>query len=135
LASGGTIDQLRALLLGSQEYFNRVTGGTASTDDANAHFVTSLYYEILGRDPDAAGATAWRQALDSGADRGAVAGSFLRSAEGNADEVDYLYPWLLHRPADPAGLQNFSSALQQGTPVELLTAIIAGSPEYASTRT
>jgi hypothetical protein len=37
--------------------------------------------------------------------------------------------------ADPAGLQSFSSDLQQGMAVEQIVAILAGSPEYAAMRT
>jgi uncharacterized delta-60 repeat protein len=128
LAGGGTIDQMRALVLGSREYFQLA----GSTNDA---FVANVYRDALGRPVDNGGQQSWNQALNNGADRGAVAGAIMRSPEGNADEVQYLYHWLLHRAADPAGLQSFTSELQQGTPVEQLVAIIMGSLEYAGTRT
>jgi hypothetical protein len=132
LAGGGTIDQMRALLLGSPEYFSITPPNTAAGNDS---FVADVYRDVLGREVDSVGAQFWGQALSSGADRSAVAASIMRSAEGNADEVQGLYRWLLHRAADPGGLQSFSTDLEQGMPVEQIVAVIAGSPEYAATRT
>jgi uncharacterized delta-60 repeat protein len=128
LAAGGTVDQMRALVMGSPEYY-QLAGGT------NDAFVARVYGDVLGRAVDSGGQQTWDQALSAGADRGAVAGAIMRSTEGNGEEVQYLYHWLLHRPADAAGLQGFSAELAQGTPVEQLIAILAGSPEYAATRT
>jgi uncharacterized delta-60 repeat protein len=128
LSGGGSIDQMRALVMGSPEYY-QLAGGT------NDAFVARVYGDVLGRPVDSGGQQFWDQALSAGADRGAVAGAIMRSTEGNGDEVQYLYHWLLHRPADAAGLQGFSTELAQGTPVEQLIAILAGSPEYAATQT
>jgi uncharacterized delta-60 repeat protein len=128
LNSGGTIDQMRALIIGSAEYFN-LNGGT------NDAFVQAVYHDVLYRGIDSGGQQGWDQVLNNGADRGAVAGAILRTTEGSDDEVQGLYFWLLHRTSDPAGLQSFTSDLQQGTPVEQIVAILAGSPEYAATRT
>jgi hypothetical protein len=119
---------MRALLLGSPEYFNLIGG-------SNDSFVSALYRDVLGRAVDSGGQQGWVQVLSNGADRGAVAGAILRTTEGSGDEVQDLYYWLLHRAADPAGLQSFTSDLQQGMPVELIVAILSGSPEYAATRT
>jgi uncharacterized delta-60 repeat protein len=128
LASGGTIDQMRAMILGSAEYYQ-------DAGNSNDGFVTAIYRDLLGRVADAGGRQGWDQALMNGTSPTTVAMNILRSAEGSAYEVEGLYYWLLHRAADPAGLQSFSSDLQQGTPVEQIVAIIAGSPEYAATRT
>jgi uncharacterized delta-60 repeat protein len=128
LVAGGSIDQMRALLLGSQEYYE-LAGGT------NDAFVAAVYRDVLGRPVDSAGQPAWDQDLMNGLPPSALAATIMRSGEGDADEVQGLYRWLLHRAADATGLQSFSSDLQQGAPVEQLVAIIAGSPEYAATRT
>jgi hypothetical protein len=128
LAGGGTSDEMRTMILGSQEYFN-LNGG------ANDTFVTALYRDLLLRQPDPAGALGWDAELMTGTDRTTIASRILRSAEGTADEVKQLYFWLLHRAADSVGLQSFSNQLEQGRPVERIVATIAGSPEYAATRT
>jgi uncharacterized delta-60 repeat protein len=128
LAQGGLTDQLRAALLGSDEYFQNVGGG------ANPGFLTSLYRDVLGRPGDAPGLQAWSQDLTEGVSRTAVASAIIRSAEGNADEVQGVYGWLLHRPADQGGLQAFSTDLANGVPIEAIIAAIIGSQEYSANR-
>jgi hypothetical protein len=48
--------------------------------------------------------------------------------------VKALYFWLLHRPSDPTGLQDFTGAIQNGNPVEAVVAAIIGSAEYLANR-
>jgi uncharacterized delta-60 repeat protein len=127
LAGGGTIDQLRAVLLGSSEYF-------ADSGNTNSGFVSALYRDVLGRPVDSGGQQGWSQVLASGASRTAVAGSIIRSFEGNNREVSDLYFWLLHRAPDSVGLQAFAQQLAQGIPVENIAATLIGSAEYAATR-
>jgi uncharacterized delta-60 repeat protein len=127
LASGGTEDQLRAVLLGSAEYY------TVSGSSANG-FVASVYIDVLERPVDPGGAQAWSQLLADGATRTAVAAAIIRSTEGNNVEVTDLYFWLLHRAPDAFGLQLFTQDLAQGVPAEAIVAAMIGSPEYASTR-
>jgi hypothetical protein len=127
LAGGGTEDQLRAVLLGSAEYFTD-SGSTASG------FVASVYIDVLERPVDSGGAEGWSQALADGATRTAVAAAIIRSFEGNNVEVTDLYFWLLHRAPDTGGLQAFSQELAQGGAVDAIVATMIGSSEYASTR-
>jgi hypothetical protein len=77
---------------------------------------------------------AWSQDLTEGVSRTAVASAIIRSAEGNADEVQGVYGWLLHRPADQGGLQTFSTDLANGVPIEAIIAAIIGSQEYSANR-
>jgi Domain of unknown function (DUF4214) len=58
----------------------------------------------------------------------------VTSAEGASDEVGAAYGWLLHRAADPAGLQAFTADLENGVPMEAILAAIVGSNEYLSDR-
>jgi hypothetical protein len=125
LTAGGTIDQMRALVMGSPEYY-QLAGGT------NDGFMASVYHDVLNRSVDSGGQQYWDPILSNGADRGAVAGAIMRSTEGANDEVEGLYQTLLHRAADAAGLQSFTNDLQQGMPVEQLVAITMSSPEYAA---
>jgi uncharacterized delta-60 repeat protein len=127
LAQGGSVDQLRAALLGSAEYFQDA-GGT------NAGFLTAVYRDVLGRPIDSSGSQAWNQALTEGVSRTAIAGAIIGSAEGDADELQAVYHWLLRRPADPAGLQTFSTDLANSIPIEAIIAAIVGSPEYSANR-
>jgi uncharacterized delta-60 repeat protein len=127
LASGGTTDQLRAQLLGSDEYARAHPGGNTAPS-----FLEGLYHDVLYRTMDPAGETAWTQALNNGASNAAVALAIIQSQEGASDEVQGLYHRLLHRPPDATGLTQFGSALKQGTSNDLILALIAGSDEYVA---
>jgi uncharacterized delta-60 repeat protein len=127
LASGGTYDQMRALILGSAEYLADAGG----TNDA---FLTAVYRDLLGRGVDPVGSQGWGQVLGNGVDRGAVAAAILRTHEGTGVEIAGLYQGLLHRAPDPTGLASDIAALHQGVPSDLLLAAIAGSDEYFATR-
>jgi uncharacterized delta-60 repeat protein len=127
LASGGTADQLRAQLLGSDEYARAHSGG-----DTGPSFLEGLYHDVLYRTMDSVGETAWTQALNNGASNAAVALAIIQSQEGATGEVQGLYHRLLHRPPDATGLSQFSSALEQGTSNDLILALIASSDEYVA---
>jgi hypothetical protein len=124
LAQGGTAEQLRALLLGSDEYFSRF--GVSS----NSGYLTALYQDVLQRSLDATGAAGWGGALDAEATRTDVAAAVLESLESDTNEAEGMYQQYLHRAADPTGLQAFVNALQQGTTNEALIALMIGSDEY-----
>jgi virginiamycin B lyase len=124
LAQGGTAEQLRALLLGSDEYFSRFGGGS------NSGYLAALYQDALQRSLDATGAAGWGGALDAGATPTDVAAAVLESLESDTNEAESLYQQFLHRAADPTGLQAFVNALQQGTTHEALIAFMIGSDEY-----
>lgn len=126
LAQGGTTDALKAILLGSQEYF-RNHGGT------NAGFLQGLYEDVMGRPADAPGFQLWAGALAAGAARTTVAQTFIGSPEALSRDVRSLYDEFLHRPADAAGLAGFVGLRQQGVTREQVIGIIAASPEFVST--
>jgi uncharacterized delta-60 repeat protein len=123
LARGGTINELRAFLLGSAEYF-------ADSGKTGSGFVAAVYRDVLGRSVDSSGAGTWQGALAAGASPLVVAVDILNSPEAISDEVTACYFWLLHRAPDSSGLQVFSYDLQQGLPVEGVVAAIVGSAEY-----
>ena len=116
------VTQLRAVILGSDEYFAR-HGATITG------FLQGLYQDLLGRAMDPA-SSGWAQALAGGLTRSSAATFFLASQEAANDIVDALYVALLHRHADAGGLQGFSAALQAGMSVEGVTDALAASQEY-----
>src|SRR5262249_15080786 len=75
LASGGTLNQVRALLLGSVEYFQK----QGSTIDG---FLTALYQDALGRPIDPSGRATFTFLLTHGTSRTTVALLILGSREG-----------------------------------------------------
>ena len=109
----------------------------------NEGFVTQLYRDVLKREPDQGGLTAWTGMLKSGqgqdskaqqALRAEVAQAFVNSAEYRMDVVQGFYNTLLHRAADPAGLNAWTTFLAQGGTQPQLEAKLLGSDEYFTTR-
>jgi uncharacterized delta-60 repeat protein len=127
LANGGTTGQLRAILLGSDEYARNHFGGNSSLS-----FLEGVYHDVLYRTLDSGGQTTWILAQNNGASNTAIAGAIIRSTEGAGDEVQDLYHGLLHRAPDATGLSAFRNDLQNNVSDELVLAMIAGSDEYAA---
>jgi hypothetical protein len=123
LASGGTALQLRAILIGSPEYYARA-GGTI------LGFLTAVYRDVLGRGVDPVGRDFFGQLLRAGVSRTSVALLILTSTEGYMRLVRGMYQTYLHRDADPGGLNNFVNRLQRGASEEDIRADIMGSDEY-----
>jgi uncharacterized delta-60 repeat protein len=120
LEGGHTAEELRAEILGSDEYL------AGHADD----FVGAVYQDVLRRTPDAAGRPAWEEALAQGRTRAEVTLAILRSRETQTLVVRDLYEGLLDRPADDAGLAAFAEALQAGVTEVDVRAAVAASAEY-----
>jgi hypothetical protein len=96
-------------------------------------FVTQVYLNLLHRQPDAGGLSAFSALLDSGhATRPQVVQLIEGSAEYQASAIDDLYTRLLGRKADAFGLGSFTFFLSAGGTLSQVEAAILGSPEYAS---
>jgi hypothetical protein len=126
LAPGGTAKTAEAALLGSEEYFATRSGGT------DAGFLTALYGDLLGRAPDDAGAALYGSLLQNGTPRSAVADLVLHSPEADQVLVRGIYRELLHREADPDGLNFWVGLLGQGVGEEVVRARFVASDEYAA---
>jgi streptogramin lyase len=98
LRSGGTEEGVASAILGSTEYYNRVSAGSA---DPTCAFVQSLYHDLLNRTPAASEVAAWNSAIAS-LGRTSVASAFVGSAEYRSDVVASDYQNLLYRAAPPA---------------------------------
>lgn len=130
-AAGASLAKIAATFSQSSEFQN--TYGALS----NSAFVTLIYQNIFGRDPDAGGLAYWTAKLDSGAKtRGDVMVSFSESSEGRrvlAPPVDLV---LVHlgmlrvMPADPT-FTSWRKALEAGTLViEQYARLVRGSTPY-----
>jgi uncharacterized delta-60 repeat protein len=129
LDQGGTVENLTAIFLGSDEYKGLNFRSVAEFSGHN-DFVEALYRDVLYRYADSDGEQAWQQLVDGGASHQAVAQTFLASPESDTDEVEDLYHRFLHRQADAAGLNGFVNTLQQGGTNEQVMAVLLGSDEY-----
>ena len=126
LLAGGTIEQLKASIFSSQEYFLTRGGGT------NDGFLVALYRDVLGRAIDPASQLAFGQALAQGGSRFSLALFVLTSPEGDNILILALYRVYLNRLADPSGALFFVNQLQAGTRDEAVIADLIGSDEFFS---
>lgn len=93
-------------------------------------FITNLYRELLGRNPDAGGFAYWANAVSSDTSRATVVRAFLDSQEYRGHFVTTLYVEFLNRAPDAGGLQYFTDLLAANrSEVQILSAIM-GSQEY-----
>src|SRR5262249_8553881 len=124
-AGGGTEEQARALVLGSDEYLAR-SGGTAEG------FLAALFRDVLGRDLGVGEGQRFLDLLRAGASRAAVARRVLPSPEPDAREVAAVYAALLGRAPDEVGLAGWASVLAGGVSDEQVAVGIASSTEFAA---
>ncbi|MBK5224025.1 MAG: DUF4214 domain-containing protein [Acidimicrobiia bacterium] len=121
VARGGP-NRLRSALLGSQEYWHR-SGGSSTA------YVTALYRDLLGREPDGAGLTHFVHAVDT-VGRGRAVGGLLGGREVRQRQMDARVTALLGRP--PTGAERaFALAVSLFTSGEVhLAAGIIDSPSW-----
>jgi hypothetical protein len=120
---GATPQAVKASILGSDEFFNRVGG------DADS-FLNALYGEELGRAVDAAGADHWAPLTGDAAGRTEIARLVEASPEATGRFVGTLYHDTLGRAPDTGGLAYWSGQLQQGVSQSSVTAGLLSSDEF-----
>ncbi len=123
LQSGGTVQQLEAKIVGSNEYF-QAHGGT------DAGFLAGLYQDALGRKADPGGQASFGAELANGVSPGQVAAQVFSSAEFLQDVVQGIYQHFLHRSGDAGGVDSWVNDLQNGLAVDAVIAAFVGSQEY-----
>jgi hypothetical protein len=124
MLQGVTIEQVAAVLIGSNEFFVVQGGGT------NNGFLNALYQDALGRPIDPGGLAWWNSVLAAGVSRTQVAAQILATVEYRQGVVRAAYQQLLGRAADPGGLTCWTNALNAGATDQQLNAALAGSEEY-----
>lgn len=126
MADGLKYEHLGTLFYGSPEYFRRA-GGT------NEVFVTSLYLNILGRQPDTDGLQYWLGLLEDGrATPADVANAFFRSLESRRDRARGMYQRVIQ--TEPDNVQVEQNAERLLTIDDLaLAAELTASPEFVNT--
>ena len=122
-SSGTTSSTLIASSVGTTSTASTASINTSSTTSTNSRDaqVTRLYDAVFDRAPDSEGLAFWTDALNRGATLDAVADLLMASPEfqgrhGTADDQDFvklLYHNALDREADDAGLEFWTSGLQQ----------------------
>jgi hypothetical protein len=124
LASGGTIQQLAAILASSTEFFQRF-GGT------NTGFLQGLYQVALQRAIDPAALASASAVLANGSFTPLALAQFVvTSAEANQNLVRTIYTTFLHRNADTQGLAFHSQTIANGATFEQVVSVFLGTTEF-----
>ncbi len=127
---GNSLDDISLLFASSAEF--AATYGALD----NSGFVTLVYRNVLGRDPDPAGLAFWVGHLGSGiVTRGQLMLAFSESPEfrirmANREFVTMAYVGLLRRTPDPGGFAYWLAFAEAGNPRAVLIGAFIGSPEY-----
>lgn len=125
MAEGLKYEHLGTLFYGSPEYVRRA-GHT------NASFVTSLYRNILGREPDAEGLAYWVGLLDGGQAAPAdVANAFYRSIESRRDRSRSLHLRVIATEPSASAVEAYAERLLVIDDLNL-AAELAASPAFTS---
>jgi hypothetical protein len=108
--------------------------GAQAATEANTSYVVSLYADLLDRDVPGsdAGVAYWAGLLDFGMSRFDVARAIQNATtEYYGNIVEFTYQRYLDRTADLGGFAYFVNGWRSRTfTIELVTAVIVGSPEY-----
>src|SRR5206468_12810832 len=106
---------------------------------SDSQFVTRMYENILLRQPDSGGLSAWVGQLSSGTmTRAQVALGFLQSAEfaglastQNRVSISLLYFDMMRRQPDTGGFTGWLAALNSGATLRDVITAFLNSSEYA----
>lgn len=123
MANGVTKEQMEADFIGSPEYINDHGG-------AGQGWVSGMYEDLLGREPDAAGLQYWDAQLAAGADPTSVAHGFAASLEREAIIIQSIYGQVLGRQAAPDEVNFWVNAFANGTSSDQIMAGFVGSDEF-----
>jgi hypothetical protein len=130
LRAGVGLDTISEVFANSPEF--QATYGSLT----NAEFVTLLYRNVLGRDPDPSGFALWTGELNTGRmTRGKVMVGFSESPEFQQRSrhwvfVTLMYHGMLRRVPEPAGFQAWVAYLDSGaSELDLINGFL-GAGEY-----
>lgn len=107
--------------------------GYATPTAATGNQINDLYQNILGRQPDQAGADFWNQQLQAGTPIGDIRNAMMAAPEAqNRSAINSYYQNILGRPADEAGYGFWMNQAAQGTPMQDIQQAFLNTPEYLS---
>jgi hypothetical protein len=124
LTHGGTLEQMDAFIASSPEYFQTRGGGT------NDGFLDALFHDALHRGVDPAARATFDAFFAAGGSRLQAIDFIFASTEYKQDLVESYYGRFLDRPADAAGLNQFTAQLKAGVSDFDVMAELMGSDEY-----
>ncbi len=123
LEAGVRVSTVASFLYGSPELYADA-GGTA------ADYVTFLYRDILGREPDAPGAAYWTARIEAGGNRTRLARDWLLTPEATGLQATLMFLGVLHRPPSPAERATWSGHLRRVDERRVLAALVSSPEAY-----
>lgn len=100
-------------------------------DTVGPNFIPTLYRQILGREPDAAGLTYWENQLLGTSNPAQVTSGFVTSTEYRTNRIEALYQQVFGRGSDPTGLNYWLNYLAtSGNNVDTMSSLFYGSQEF-----
>lgn len=123
MQQGMTDEQMAAQFIATPEFFNHC-GGT------NQGWVDGMYFDLLGRSPDAQGEANWVAALNAGMPRWLAAFGFASSAEREAIVVQNDYQSFLGREASAGEVDGWVNRFSSGMTNENIIAGFVASQEF-----
>lgn len=128
MQSGLTDEQLEAAFIGSAEFYNHAGGSDRA-------WVEEMYFDLLGRAPDAAGEAYWTNVLAQGGSRSQVAAGFAASIERDGQTVRNDYLSFLGRQPSQSEVDHWVNAFHNGATNEQVVAGFTASDEYFNQQT
>jgi hypothetical protein len=125
LARGGTIEQVEAEVLASDDYFRRRGGGTG------AGFLEALSEDLLGQQVNPGVVAEFAGQMAGAGARLQVTTRVLRLAAVDQRWVLDLFRHFLHQPPNGEEMQLYSGLLQGKGSEEQVLAAVLSSPRYA----
>jgi hypothetical protein len=120
LTSGGSQEQLAAIIVSSPEYYQSRAQG------ASSGYLDALYQDALDRSVDASGRSSFSAQLTAGVSRREIADQIFNSPEYQFDLVRSIYFRYLDRDLDPSGLGSWTNLKKNGASDDSLLARILG---------
>ena len=147
--NGATPQEVQASIMGSDEFFARVSGdltsflqeyggaglqpGSVARSELTAYrFLNAVYGEVLNRPVDATGLAGWFPLASDVAGRTRIVSEVEASPEATQLVVSTIYQDILGRAPDTAGLAYWTGQLQQGVSKSTVLAAVLGSDEFFS---
>ncbi|MHB8637882.1 MAG: DUF4214 domain-containing protein [Fimbriimonadaceae bacterium] len=124
LYSGGARDDdVRVDLAASNEFY----GDAGGTDGG---FITRLFQDALGRNPNSSDLSFYEALLGSGGTRTEVSSDVMESTEFETNLVNGYFTNYMDRPATTGEISNYTALLQGGVTEEAVQCQLMGSFEY-----
>lgn len=124
LVGGERPTTVASFLYGSPELYAEA-GGTAPA------YVTFLYRDVLGREPDAGGLAYWSGRVAAGENRTGLARSWLLTAEASGLRAVLVFVDLLRRPPSPAEQADWGGRLRRLDDRRVAAALVS-TTEYGN---